>query len=163
MTFAARTDLLARSNARRLFQLAVPADMRMPADDAALRQAIDGGDLSGYDPETQAALAAALGAIDDALADADELIMSHGIPATVQTKLLTRIGVTIAFWFLQGAERMTKEVQDAYNAAVAMLRAHARGEIALVPVVPDEAAVDDVAYIESSPSRYGTTLPTEDW
>lgn len=163
MTFAARTDLLARSNARRLFQLAVPADMRMPADDAALRTAIEGGDLSGYDTETQAALAAALGAIDDALADADALILSHGIPATVQTTLLSRIGATIAFWFLQGAERMTKEVQSAYDTAVAMLRAHARGEIALVPVVPDEAAVDDVAYIESSPSRYGTALPAEDW
>ena len=34
MAFASRSDLLARSNARRLAQLAVPADMDMVPDDA---------------------------------------------------------------------------------------------------------------------------------
>ncbi|WP_407059072.1 hypothetical protein ACKZDW_13320 [Ralstonia syzygii subsp. celebesensis] len=41
MGFASRSDLLARSNARRLAQLAVPADMDMVPEDA-LRTAIEG-------------------------------------------------------------------------------------------------------------------------
>ena len=41
MTFATRADLLARSNAMRLAQLAVPADMDMVPDDA-LRIAVAG-------------------------------------------------------------------------------------------------------------------------
>lgn len=164
MPFAARADLLARSNASRLFRLAVPADMPMPADDEALRIAIEGGDLSGYDAETQAALAAALDAIDHALNDADALILSYGIPATVQTTLLARLAATVAFWFLQGAERMTKEVQAAYDAAVNMLKAHSRGEMNLVPAAPGgPAPVEDAAIIESAPPRYGRRTFNGDW
>ena len=89
MAFASRSDLLARSNARRLAQLAVPADMDMVPDEA-LRAAIAGSDLSAFSQAEQAALALALEAIDKALADADALILSYGIPDTVQTTLLAR-------------------------------------------------------------------------
>lgn len=154
MTFATRADLLARSNARRLAQLAVPADMAMVPDEA-LRVAIAGGDLSTYTPADQVALAAALGAIDDALGDADALILSYGIPATVQTTLLARLASTIALYYLQGAERMTKEVQQAYDAAVAMLNKHASGQLNLIPPAPtDPLPSSDLVFIESRPSRY---------
>jgi phage gp36-like protein len=164
MTFASRSDLLARSNARRLVNLAVPADMMMPPDDA-LRVAIAGGDLSGYPVDVQAALSGALDAIDKALADADALILSYGIPATVQTTLLARLASTVALYYLQGAERMTKEVQSAYDGVVATLRAHAEGRLNLIPAEPsDPVPSDDVAIIESGPSRYGRTpWPLEDW
>lgn len=155
MTFATRADLLARSNARRLAQLAVPADMAMVPDEA-LRVAIAGGDLSTYTPADQVALAAALGAIDDALGDADALILSYGIPATVQTTLLARLASTIALYYLQGAERMTKEVQQAYDAAVAMLNKHASGQLNLIPAAPtDPLPSSDLVVIESRPGRYG--------
>lgn len=159
MTFATRADLLARSNARRLAQLAVPADMSMVPDEA-LRVAIAGGDLNTYTPADQVALAAALGAIDDALGDADALILSYGIPATVQTTLLARLASTIALYYLQGAERMTKEVQQAYDAAVAMLNKHASGQLNLIPAAPtDPVPSSDLVFIESRPSRYGASNP----
>lgn len=163
MAFATRADLLARSNARRLAQLAVPADMRMPPDEA-LRVAIAGGDVSSYTEVEQAALAAALDAIDTALTDADALLLSYGIPATVQTTLLARLASTVALYNLQGAERMTKEIQDAFDATVKTLRAHATGELNLVPAAPaDPAPLDDVVLIESMPSRYGRGYAPEDW
>lgn len=155
MGFATRSDLLARSNARRLAQLAVPADREMPPDDA-LRVAVAGGDLGIYDPLHQQALAEALDAIDKALADADAAMLSYGIPAGVQTTLLSRLASTIALYYLQGAESMTKEVQSAYDAAVAMLKQHASGQLNLVPAAPgDPEPSADLVIIESKPSRYG--------
>src|SRR3989338_8958947 len=111
--FATRSDLLARSNARRLAQLAVPADVVMPPEDA-LRIAIDGGSLDGYTQAEQSALTLALDAIDKALADANELIVGYGIPATAQSPLIARLCSTIALYYLQGAERMTDDVNKAY-------------------------------------------------
>lgn len=161
MAFATRADLLARSNARRLAQLAVPADMAMPPDEA-LRVAIAGGDLSAYTPAEQVALAAALAAIDDALSDADALILSYGIPDTVQTTLLARLASTIALYYLQGAERMTKEVQQAYDAAVAMLNKHASGQLNLIPAAPtDPVPSSDLVIIESRPGRYTCSVEDE--
>ena len=155
MAFATRADLLARSNARRLAQLAVPADMEMVPDDA-LRVAVAAGDLTAYTPSEQLALAAALDAIDKALGDADALILSYGIPATVQTTLIARLTSTIALYYLQGAERMTKEVQQAYDADIAMLNKHAAGQLNLIPAAPtDPLPSSDMAIIESRPSRYG--------
>ena len=65
-----------------------------------------------------AALALALEAIDKALADADALILSYGIPATVQTTLLARLASTVALYYLQGAERMTDDVRKAYDGVI---------------------------------------------
>ena len=153
--FASRSDLLARSNARRLAQLAVPADMDMVPSDA-LRLAISGGDLTGFTPEEQNALSLALDAIDKALADADALMLSYGIPDTVQSALLARIASTIALYYLQGDERMTDDVQKMYDDAVNKLTAHAKGTINLLPAdAGDAAAGDDSIVIESGPSRYG--------
>lgn len=161
MPFATRADLLARSNARRLAQLAVPADMAMPPDEA-LRVAVAGGDLGIYDDVEQVALAAALAAIDNALADADASILSYGIPDTVQTTLLARLASTIALYYLQGAERMTKEVQQAYDAAVAMLNKHAAGQLSLIPPAPtDPAPSSDLVTIESRPGRYTDSVEDE--
>jgi len=161
MAFATRADLLARSNARRLAQLAVPADMAMVPDEA-LRVAIAGGDLTAYTADDQVALAAALDAIDKALGDADALILSYGIPETVQTTLIARLASTIALYYLQGAERMTKEVQQAYDAAIAMLNKHASGQLNLIPPLPtDPVPSADMVIIESSPSRYSTAYDDE--
>ncbi len=154
MAFASRSDLLARSNARRLAQLAVPADMDMVPDEA-LRAAIAGSDLSAFSLAEQAALALALEAIDKALADADALILSYGIPDTVQTTLLARLASTVALYYLQGAERMTDDVRKAYDGVIDTLKAHSRGDLDLVPAAPtDPAPSDDLAVIESQPRRY---------
>lgn len=162
MAFASRADLLARSNARRLANLAVPADVGMVPDEA-LRAAIAGGDLTGYSAEEQAALELALEAIDKALADAEELILSYGIPATVQTTLMARLASTVALYYLQGAERMTDDVRKAYEGVIATLKAHSRGELDLVPAGPaDPVLSDDLAMIESQPRRYNTAWPHED-
>lgn len=163
MSFASRSDLLARSNARRLAQLAVPADVGMVPDDA-LRAAIAGGDLSAFTQEEQAALTLALEAIDKALADADALLLSYGIPATVQTTLLARLASTVALYYLQGAERLTKDDVVAYEGTIATLKAHARGELNLVPAAPaDPVPSDDAAIMESQPPRFGRAPAASDW
>lgn len=155
MAFASRADLLGRSNARRLAQLAVPADADMVPDEA-LRLAIAGGDLTVFSGADQAALVLALEAIDKALADADALVLSYGIPETVQTTLLARLTSTVALYYLQGAERMTEEVRRAYDGAVAILNKHQRGEMNLVPASPtDPVPSGDLVIIDSRPGRYG--------
>lgn len=163
MAFATRADLLARSNARRVAQLAVPADMEMPPFDA-LRVAIVGGDLTVYTPSDRDTLSAALAVIDEALGDADELILSYGIPSTVGNKLLARIASTIALYYLHGAGEASKEVNEAYTDAVAKLKAHTRGEINLLPVSPSTATepCEDAAIIASAPGRYGKRLDPDD-
>lgn len=164
MPFASRDDLLARANARRLAQLAVPADREMVSDEA-LRLAIDNGNLSVYTVAEQTSLALALDAIDKALQDADALLLTYGIPATVQTTLLARLCSTVALYYLQGAERMTEDVKHAYEGAIATLKAHAKGELNLIPPGPNTPALaTDVVSIASNPSRYGPTgATTEDW
>lgn len=162
MAFASRSDLLARCNARRLAQLAVPADMDMVPDEA-LRVAVAGGNLSAFSLAEQTALALALEAIDKALGDADALILSYGIPATVQTTLLARLASTVALYYLQGAERLDKKDAVAYDGAIGTLKAHARGEINLVPAAPtDPVLSNDLAIIESAPRRYRAAWPSED-
>lgn len=164
MAFASRADLLARSNARRLAQLAVPADMEMVPDDA-LRVAIAGGDLSGFPSMVQITLGLALEAIDKALADADALILTYGVPATVQTTLLARLASTVALYYLQGAERLDKDSTAAYDGVIATLKSHARGDLNLIPPVPsDPVPSGDLAIVESQPRRYGRQAwPDEDW
>lgn len=155
MAFASRSDLLARSNARRLAQLSVPADMDMVPDEA-LRAAIAGEDChTTFSTVTQTALLLALEAIDKALADADALILSYGIPATAQTTLLARLASIVALHYLQGAERMTDDVRKAYEGVIDTLKAHSRGDLNLVPASPtDPRPSDDLSIIESRPSRY---------
>ena len=165
MTFATRADLLARSNARRLAQLAVPADVEMVPDDA-LRVAIAGGSLAGYTQAQQSSLMLALDAIDKALADADALMVSYGVAATAQAPLLARLASTIALYYLQGAERMTDDVNKAYESTVATLKAHSRGDVVLVPVPPTVPPLsEEPVLFNSSPRRYGSTAttPPGDW
>jgi phage gp36-like protein len=158
MSFATRSDLLARSNAVRLAQLALPADYETPADPQALREAIDGGDLSAYPAEMRAAIALALDAIDKALADADAMLISYGVPPEVQTALLARLASTVALYYLQGAERMTEDMQRAYDGVIKLLDRYAKGQLpGLVPDTGDAAGNADPgpAIIVSAPSRYG--------
>lgn len=162
--FASRADLLSRCNARRLAQLAIPADKAIPMADEALRVAIDGGDLSGYSAADQSALMLGLDTIDKALADAHAFIVSYGIPETVQTTLLARLTSTVAWYYLQGDERMTDEVLKAYNGVVDTLKSHARGDLSLLP--PDSATAslpEDMVQLDSSPRRYGSASSGDDW
>jgi len=161
--FATRSDLLARSNARRLAQLAVPADVAMPPE-SALRIAIAGGDLTALTPAEQTSLNLALAAIDQALADANELIVSYGIPATAQSTLIARLCSAIALYYLQGAERMTDDVNKAYEGAVATLKSHARGDLSLLPAVPTTIPLlEDQVLFDSQPRRYGSPVAGSDW
>lgn len=160
--FATRADLLARSNARRLAQLAVPADMGMVADEA-LRVAISGGDVTGYSAADQAALVAALDAIDKALADAQALLLSYGLPDTLQTTLVARFASTIALYYLQGAERMTDDVQRAYEAVIATLKAHVRGELDLIPPTAGETVLPEDAVLFGSEGRRYQSVSSQNW
>lgn len=165
MAFATRADLLARSNARRLAQLAVPADRDMVPHDA-LRAVIAGAGLTEYTAQDQASLALALDAIDTALNDADALILSYGIPATVQTTLLARLASTIALYYLQNAEKLDKTETSAYEAAISTLKLHAEGKLNLVPALPTDPVPDgDVISISSNQQRYGANASVAggDW
>lgn len=163
MPFATRADLLARTNARRLAQLAVPADAAMPPDEA-LRVVIAGGRLNQFTQVDQDSITLALETIDRVLADADAVIVSYGIPATLQTPLLARMSSTIALYYLQGTERMTDEVQSAYKSVIDMLNKHTQGMINLIPADPaTPAIVGDVITITSNSTRYGSNAPEEDW
>ena len=157
MPFATRADLLARSNAKRLFNLAVPADMEMPADEL-MRAALVGGVTSMTEDEDYIVVLA-LDAIDKALADADALIVSYGVPSAAQNSLLARIASTIALYYLQGAERMTDEIRKAYEGCVDTLKSHAQGKIDLIPdFLVDDPASSAGAMIDSGPARYGRRL-----
>jgi len=161
--FATRSDLLARSNARRLAQLAVPADVGMVRHDA-LRIAIAGGDLSAFSAADQSALALALDAIDGALVDGSELIASYGIPTTAQSPLISRLCTTIALYYLQGAEKMTDTESKAYEGAIGTLKSHARGELNLLPAMtPATPLLEDQVLFASAPRRYGSTVAPGDW
>lgn len=164
MPFATRSDLLERADARRLAQMAVPSDREMPPVEA-LRVAIGGGDLTGYSTADQASLIYALSAIDQALADADELIQSYGVPASVQTPLLARLASTIALFYLQGDERQSKDITSAYDGAIRTLREHANGTLNLIPASPaDPASEVDACTITSGRARYGVAATADgDW
>jgi len=160
MPFATRADLLARSNARTLAQLAVPTDVGMvPVD--ALRTAIGGGDLTGFTEGDQAAIGLALNVIDAALADADALLVSYGVPGTVQNTLLARLASTVALYYLYGAE-MTDDVLKAYQGVIDVLKAYARGDVDLVQGEEEGATPTDSATITSGVSRYGRRPTDED-
>lgn len=164
--FATRSDLLARSSARRLAQLAVPTDVKMVVADEALRTAIAGGDLSALTPTDLASLDLALAAIDQALADAQQLVVSYGIPDTVANPLLARLTSNIALYYLQGAGRMTDDVQKVYDAAVGTLKAHARGELNLLPIAATPVLPEDQVLMSSDARRYGTgagAIPPGGW
>jgi phage gp36-like protein len=164
MTFATRADLLARSSAHRLEQLAVPTDAQMFAE-GTLRTAIEGGDLSGLAAVELAVLNLALAAIDGALGDASELMVSYSVPATAASPLIARLCSTIALYYLQNAERMTADESKAYEGAVATLRAHNKGEINLLPLTPaEELLVDDQVQFVSEARRYGSSAaPVDGW
>ena len=155
MSFASRKDLVARSNIRRIAQLAAPADMDMvPVD--MLRVAIDGGDLTVYEEADQAAIALALDTIDKCLSDAEELLISYGIPETVQTTLLARLASTVALYYLQQGEQMTDDLQSAYDGVIDTLSKHAKGIIDLTPVSDDGTDDrDGLVVLDSNKSRYG--------
>jgi phage gp36-like protein len=156
MPFATRLDLLARANAQRLAQLAVPADFDFPQSDRALRRAIEGEDLSNLSDDEQAAIALALDAIDKSLADADELLISYGVPPEVTSRLLARLSSTVALYYLQGTERMTETLEKAYAAVLSLLDKYRKGELpGLIPEDADAPPMPDgMAEITSAPRRY---------
>ena len=156
MSFATRTDLLARTDARRLAALATPADREMLTDTNALRVAISGGDLTGYSETEQTTIALMIAVIDSALADAAGLVISYGIPALTQTPLLSRIASTIAYCYLQSTEGQSAEVKSLYDAQIKLLENHAKGMSSLIPVAettPPAPATDE-SVIFSNPTRY---------
>lgn len=156
--YASRSDLLRNSNARRLMQLAVPTDRKVPLDDALLRIAIEGGDLSAVSSEDQETLALSLDAIDTALIDANALIVSYKVPEDATASILKRLACNIALYFLQGTERQVETVTKNYEAAVRLLEMHSKGVMSLVPdtsVPPEPVGLG--AEIGSNPSRFGSS------
>lgn len=161
--FASRSDLLRNSNARRLMQLAVPTDRKMPVDDALLRIAIEGGDLSTVSSEDQETLTLALEAIDAALVDASDLIVGYKIPEDAQATILTRLACNIALYFLQGSEREKDTVTKTYEGAIRLLELHAKGTMSLIPdatVLPEEIGLG--AEISSNQPRFGSSAIDDD-
>lgn len=164
MAYATRADLLARTNAQRLAQLAVPADVAMvPLE--VMRAAFSGGGAGELDPATQQAVDLALEAVDHALADADVLMQSYGVPATASNTMLTRMACTLAMYYLQGGEGLSKDDAMAYDGVLRLLGQYRRGEIDLTPgVIVDPAVPEgDLVSIESAPGRYGTSGAWGGW
>lgn len=164
MPFATRADLLKLTDVRKLAQLAVPTDQAMPDEDV-LRVAIDDGDLTQFTEHDNDLVTLALENIDQALVDATALIVSHGIPETVQTPLITRMCARIAYYMLAAAsESITEQRQAVYDGIIGQLKQHARGEINLVPPGPDEEPVtEDAITITSNPPRYVPNGSGADW
>jgi phage gp36-like protein len=155
MPFASRSDLLQRANAQRLAQLAVPTDRERPADKQLLRRAIECGDIGEVSGAEREAIDLALTVIDKALADADALILSYGVPADIPVTppLLARISSTIALYYLHGAEKMPDTVAKSYEAVIKMLDKWGKGELpGLVPAAPEQPG--GMSEITSSPRRY---------
>ncbi|WP_310609827.1 phage protein Gp36 family protein [Limnohabitans sp.] len=157
--FATRQDLLTRSNAQRLAQLAVPADMAMvPLD--VMRTALTGGSTDTEPADVQVAVAAALATIDQALTDAHELIVSYGIATdTPATAVLTRMCCTLAIYFLQSSERLEKTDAMGYDGVVKLLMQHKNGTLDLTSNAGTTGAgsdaTDNVLVMCSQPSRFG--------
>lgn len=164
MSYATRADLLARSNAQRLVQLAVPTDVGMvPLD--VMRAALDGSALGALDADTAQAVELGLQAVDKALGDADALMQSYGVPAPATGTMLTRMACTLAMYYLQGAAGLDKDEVSAYDGVISLLKQYRRGEIDLTPGVPADPAVPegDLVSIESAPPRYGHSGYTGGW
>lgn len=163
MPFATRADLLKLVNVHRLGQLAVPTDMSMP-DDEILRVALDGGDLGEFTEFDQDLIDLALANIDQALADASELIVSYGIPANGVSTLITRYAAQVAVYLLASSQdSVTEQLLAAYNNVIKQLQMHARGEINLLPDNSAPPIADDVITITSAPNRYIPTGCGNDW
>jgi len=155
MGFATRHDLLARSNATRIAQLAVPADKDMPG--VTLRAAIDGVDLSAHTDVDQEIITLALDTLDKCLADADALLISYRVPADARSTLLARMASTVAIYYLHQGEKMRDDVQAAYDDVIDKLKQFSKGLLDLLP--PDyDNGQNDIGgnpMIESTPPRYG--------
>jgi phage gp36-like protein len=163
MAFATRQDLLARSNARRLAQLAVPTDVAMvPLE--TMRLALDGGDLAGLDTEVRASVDLGLAAIDAALLDAQTLIEGYGVPSTATSSMLTRIACTLALYNLRPSDEVGKDDVTAYNAVMRLLDQSAAGRLQLyTPADTTQTTSSDVPIIESAPARFGGTSAGYGW
>jgi phage gp36-like protein len=161
--FATRQDLLTRCNARRLAQLAVPTDMAMVALDV-VRTALTGGSMAAEPADVQAAVADALTTVDQALADAHELIVSYGVPTTSVSTLLTRMCCTVALYYLQGAERLEKTDALAYDGVLKLLEQHKRGLVDLTPGSDTTNATEmaDTVVMSSAPGRFGASMLSDE-
>lgn len=155
MGFASRHDLLARSNAERIAQLAVPADREMPG--IILRASIDGEDLSAYPDIDQDTITLALETIDKCLADADDLLVSYGVPADARSSLLARYASTVAVYYLYQGEIVTEPVQVAYDEVISQLTKFSKGLVDLLPpgYEGEDPDAGGGALIESDPPRFG--------
>nr|VFJ90837.1 MAG: Protein of unknown function (DUF1320) [Candidatus Kentron sp. LFY] len=163
MGFATRADLLARSNAHRLLHLAVPTDEDPPPEEM-LRIAIEDGDLSGYTQDDRDAISGALVVIDTALADADAMIRSYGIPEGTQTPVLARLAATLSLCYLQQTVKgvaLDEDTKRAHDGVIATLSSHARGILDLVPPIAAPSGEDIL--VESSPRRYVVSGDSVDW
>jgi len=159
MSFATPADLLRRSNADRLLQLSIPADMGMVSS-GALRDAISGVGLGGYDADVRDTINAALEVIDCALGDATALISGYGVSQDASSESLKRIASTLAMYYLLGNGRGESDEKE-YAATIKLLESHAKGVINLVPmpvVSGSGSAVVDMSagnvVVFSNPSRY---------
>lgn len=166
MIFATRQDLLTRSNALRLAQLAVPTDLAMVRLDV-VRTALMGGSIADEPADVQAAVAEALTAIDHALTDAHELIVGYGVSTTATSATLTRMCCTVALYYLQGAERLDKTDGMAYDGVIKLLEQHKRGLVDLTPSTnttgtPSADDSVDTVVMESAPGRFGASAFTTD-
>ena len=135
----------------------------MPTEEH-FRTAMSGALPAGLDAGELESLMLAMDAIDKALADADELVLSYGIPDTVHTSLLARITSTIALYYLQGSERQNEDVSKAYDGVIDTLKAHASGKLSLIPIVVSDNEPQGMgAEITSGSQRYGAHSGGFNW
>ena len=121
MSYASRPDLVERVSLNGLAQVAAK-DSRA-VDGQALAVALADGDLSGYDSEVRAEIAAAVKRIDRALEDAQAEIDGYigGLDAPPAAETLRVYAVDIAVYRLYGGGEDSDEHQR-YRTALAWLQ-----------------------------------------
>jgi len=149
MTYATATDLLDRFAAE---EIAQRADRSIPRLVTApmLVTAAAGGSLAAYTADEQAAVAAVLVSLNQALADADSDIdgyvaTRYSVPLTPVPAVITRLACDLARYYLYD-DQATETIQKRRDSAQAVLRDISAGKVSLgdpaAPAAPQGGTVE---------------------
>jgi len=164
MTYATAANLLERFDAE---EIAQRTDRSIPrlVTAAMLRTAAAGGDMSGFTAPEQAAAAAALALINEALADADSEIdgyvaTRYSVPLTPAPSIVKRLACDLVRYHLYD-DQATETIQKRRDAAVAVLRDIAAGKVSLgTTATGDTAPAAQGGMVEmTSPDRVFARRP----
>ena len=158
-TYATITQLLQRTNARRIAQLAIATSDDMQPVDLVVAALHDQLDPQQHTADTLASLQAAVGRVQGALEDAAAYISAYNIPAPGDLgaevpEHIARINCMLAYIYLRQYAGEIVEESETETLQRPLIQ-HAKGLISLLP--EDHAAGADLGgsiTIQSAPARY---------